>query len=177
MGLILTVVPMLRESQRKAEARNVVSQVQMAIQQYGQEDPTRSLPPAESDTLVRYDPTNGSFHLLNAVVSMHLDGGVREMMPDPANAGMRILIDPWRRPYHYQLDNAGAANPTLAVAATRPNPAFADWNARGLVPFGYVWSLGSPKLGQPGMMSGDPDALPVNLAPWIYVKTTPTSSP
>jgi prepilin-type N-terminal cleavage/methylation domain-containing protein len=170
-SLLVPIVNMLRESTRRSQAVRLVGQLQMAIGMYATEDPTRSVPPQDADLLMRSNLSQGQWHVLDAVMAMHMDGGMQSMVPDPSNSQMRVLIDPWKRPYRYQVDNVGANNPTVAVVATRPDPTRLDWNARNHVPFGYVWSLGRPLHGQCGQWTDDPDLQVGSNAPWIYEKT------
>jgi prepilin-type N-terminal cleavage/methylation domain-containing protein len=174
-SLLIPLVGMLRESSRHEKANSVVVQLQMAIGMYATEDPTRSVPPQDSDLLMRSDPYQDQWHVLDAVMAMHLDGGLQTLVDDPSDSRKRVLVDPWKRPYRYQVDNAGASNPTAAVVATRPDPSRLDWNARNHVPFGYVWSLGRPRLGRWGQWTDDPDLPAGSNAPWIYDKTANNS--
>lgn len=181
LAMLLPVVGMLRESARRQQAGNVVSQLMAGLLQYSNEDPTRSFPAAESDLFIRYDPSNAPVvppqvpHLYNLMSAMQMDGGLQVLVSDPVNAGMRVLVDPWHRPYRYQADNAGLSDPTTKIAPTRPDPALLNWNAKNQVPFGYVWSLGSPRHGSTGQWTSDPDAVPGSGAPWIYQQSTPGS--
>jgi len=172
-GLAFPLVSMLKDSSRRQQAREVISQISDALLEYQSEDPQRNYPSQEPDLFIRMSPGATSFHLLNALTAMHLDGGMQTQVPDVAANGTLVLVDPWRRPYRYQLDNAGSSSPTQAVSPTRPDPARLDWNSKGYVPFGYVWSLGRPVHGAYGQWSGDPDAVAGSGAAWIYPATAP----
>jgi len=174
---LFPVIGMLKESSRHQQASRVIAQLEMGIREYASEDPAKSPPPQDGDTLIRFDPSNQQLHLLNALVAMQMDGGMQQQVIDPTQPGMRVLVDPWQRPYHYQCDAAGALDPTKPQTPVRPDPARLDWNARNLVPFGYVWSLGSPRHGHAGQWTADPDAEPGSGAPWIYSTTAPSGSP
>jgi type II secretory pathway pseudopilin PulG len=176
LSLLLPLVGTLRESSRRNQARRVVGQIDMALREYRTESPTKSLPPAEPDGLIRWDPSDQQPHLINFMATMQMDGGIQQRAPDPQNGGLFVLLDPWRRPYHYVLDAAGSSDPTQAVQPSRPDPALLNWNALNLVPFGYVWSLGSPLHGHQGQMTNDPDAAPGTGAPWIYTTSTPAAA-
>jgi type II secretory pathway pseudopilin PulG len=174
--LLMPIVGMLKESTRHQQAIRVIGQLEAGLNEYALEDPTRSLPPQDPDNLVRMDSTQQSWHLIDAMIAMHADGGLQTLMPDPGNPHFRILIDPWKRPYRYQLDNAGASNPAQTVAPTRPSTLYPNWNSHNLVPYGYVWSLGKPMHGSSGQLSDDPDANPNSGAPWIYPATAPVQT-
>jgi type II secretory pathway pseudopilin PulG len=174
--MLFPIIGMLKESSRRQQARQVVSQLTDALREYASEDPSRNFPPQEPDLLIRGDPTNTTYRLLNAMEQLQMGGGLQQQVPDISGSGLRVLIDPWKRPYRYQLDNAGAGDPSKSVAPTRPDPDKLDWNARNLVPFGYVWSLGRPVHGQSAMWTSDPDAVPGTGAQWIYSVTAPVST-
>jgi type II secretory pathway pseudopilin PulG len=177
IGLMIPLIGILKESSRKQQARRVVSQIETGLREYAAEDPTRSMPPQDSDHFIRFAASGMAPRLVNALIDLHLDAGLQTMVDDPADARLRVLVDPWRRPYRYQLDDAGADDPTQKVAPTRPDPARLDWNARNLVPFGYVWSLGPPRQGHAAQWTGDPDAQAGSGAAWIYTTTAPGTTP
>ncbi len=170
---LLPLVAMLREHARIQEATAVVRTLSIAVSNYAGEDPQRRSPPAEADGLIREDPTGQSVHLMDLLEAAHSDGGIHTLAGDGAHAPLRVLLDPWLRPYRYALDDAGSLDPSVSVPATRPDPARLDWNATGRVPFAYIWSLGPALGGHAGMMAGDPDAQPGSGARWIYIHTTP----
>jgi type II secretory pathway pseudopilin PulG len=170
---LMPVVVMIREHSRMQQAAAVVRAISIAMRNYAAEDPQRRAPAAEADGEIREDPTGATMHLMNALEQAHADGGIHALVADAANAPLRVLVDPWKRPYRYALDNAGAADPSQPVSPTRPDPSRLDWNGLGQVPFAYVWSLGSPLHGSAGDMASDPDAQPANSANWIYVHSSP----
>ncbi len=173
LAMLFPVIVMLKESARKQQAHRVVGQIDASLLEYQSEDPTKSLPPQDPDAFIRTDPSGSQLHLIDYLIAMHAEGGLHPLVADQANPGLRVLIDPWQRPYRYVLDAAGAADPTKTVAPTRPDPARTDWNARNLVPYGYVWSLGPPVNGHAGAWTGDPDAIPGSGGAWIYTTSTP----
>jgi len=177
VSLLFPIIGMLKESSRRQQARQTVNMLTTALREYSSEDPTRSFPAQESDLFIRDDPNAKSFRFVNAMIMLQLDNGLQKLVPDQAANGTLVLIDPWKRPYRYQLDNAGSNDPSTAVAPTRPDPAKLDWNARNMVPFGYVWSLGSPIHGSSGLWQNDPDAVAGSGANWIYSATAPSSTP
>ena len=172
VSLLFPIISSLGESSRRQQAAQTVAHLTDALREYASEDPTRSFPVQEADLFIREDPNASSFHLINALTQMQSEGGLQKLVRDQANNGTLVLVDPWKRPYRYQLDNAGSATPNVSVNPTRPDPAKLDWNARNLVPFGYVWSLGSPLHGSSGLWYDDPDAVAGTGAPWIYSKTS-----
>lgn len=175
-ALLVPVVLMLRESARARQAHQVVAQLTAGLNIYTSEDPTRSYPPADPDAFVRSDPTGASFHVVDALILVRMDAGLHPLVPDPDHPGQKVLVDPWQRPYRYQLD-PGGTTPDQTTAPVRPDPNRLDWNARNVVPFGYVWSLGSPRAGHAGLWStSDPDLTPGTSAPWIYPTTSPSLS-
>jgi prepilin-type N-terminal cleavage/methylation domain-containing protein len=176
IALLIPVTSIVRDSTKHQKARSVVSQLIMGLNDYACEDPSRSMPPSDADHLVHSDPTGASFHILDAMIAMHLDGGLHPLVADPGNSQLRTLIDPWRRPYRYQLDTGGAIDWNNVVQPIRPDPARSDWNAKNQVPFGYVWSLGRPAHGTSGQWLMDPDAAAGSGAPWIYLTTSPAGT-
>ena len=71
------------------------------------------------------------------------------------------LVDAWGRGMYYRADV------TLDGTIWKP-AALSDWNAKGVEPYAYVWSLG-----QPTRNSDAVDAAVANAPRWIYRKTTP----
>ena len=166
MGLIIPLGTMLAQSSHKVHATAMVAALHAALRTYSAEDSSRRFPPTEADQLVRASGNPAAQRMLDLLVPDYINAGIETLIPDPVGSSGRLLMDPWDRPYRYQVD--AVADATVA----RPDPARADWNARGLQPFAYVWSLGRPRQGGSGDAS-DPDAVPGGNAPWIYVSTTP----
>jgi type II secretory pathway pseudopilin PulG len=164
MGLLIPVVGMIRESSRRAHAQALLTDIHMALRLYADEDSQRRFPPPDSDGFLRYD-VGATPRTINRLMAVGLKEGIQTLVPDPADARARVLVDPWLRPYRYAVDK------NMDGVPNRPAPKD-DWNARALEPFAYVWSLGRPKLGHRGDWAGDPDALPRNSDHWLYVKNT-----
>lgn len=179
MGMVLAAVSVVRKNARKAEARAMVMTLLAALEDYRAIDPQKRYPPADADGFMRADRGAGWVDVdageVAAVVPTRVcslidrsrqDLGLRTYVDDPASARYRILTDPWGRPYRYRVDA------THDGAASKPAPQ-ADWNAKGLDVFPYVWSLGPPVRGTAGLDASDPDADPAGAAAWIYSQTQP----
>ena len=170
-GMLFPVVRLIMESSRRAHATSLVSALHVSLRAYAAEDPSRRFPPTEGDATLRSSGDAAHPRVIDLLVPTYLNAGVERLVAEPA-ATTRQLMDPWNRPYRYRVD-------ALADGAVqRPDAARADWNARGIEPFAYVWSLGRPLAGGPGIApAADPDAAPGTGAPWIYVTTTAATTP
>lgn len=170
-GMLFPVVRMIKDSSRRAHATSLVSALHLSLRAYAAEDPSRRFPPSEVDTTLRSSGDALHPHVIDLLVPTYLDAGVERLVADAAGT-TKLLMDSWNRPYRYQVD--AVADGTVQ----RPDPARADWNARAIEPFAYVWSLGRPLAGAPGIApAADPDAAAGSNAPWIYVTTTAAVTP
>lgn len=171
MGMLFPVVRMITEGSRRAHATSLVSALHVSLRAYAAEDPSRRFPPPEGDGTLRSSRDVLQPRVIDLLVPTYLNAGVERLVAEPAGTTWQ-LMDPWSRPYRYRVD--ALADGTVQ----RPDAARTDWNARGIEPFAYVWSLGRPLAGGPEMdPSTDPDAAPGTGAPWIHVTTTTAVTP
>jgi len=166
IGLAAPVVGMVRTRARIAEARETITQLWMAVQEYANEHPWHLYPTPQPDGFLSTDPFQPG-----AVVTQLLAAGlaVPSQHWDHAagSPSFHCLLDPWARPYRYQLDGPRlAANGTLDASsmngvADRP-AVVPGWNPQGVEPFAYLWSVG------PVHGSFSQDADPANATAWVY---------
>jgi len=178
-AFLIPVVTMIRESAKVQKTTRTVAQLHMALASYAAEDPERRFPTPEPDGFLAQALGAATPHALNLLDAMGVTIGITSVVADPAHPGLQVLVDAWGRPYRYQPDVISpTGDPTSPATTLRPDPTRLDWNAPGLAPYDYVWSLGRPRLGSPGQFAQDPDATPPDPN-WIYVHTaiTPTGGP
>ncbi len=153
MGLLLPVLSIVREQVHRTRAREQIAEIHMALQHYASEERRHRYPTQSDDLSLRYDPTRATIENLNALIQ----GGYQiDMTTIDRSVSPQVMLDPWKRPYRYQVDSdlftlPGAQRPKDSTIC----PA---WNSKGVRPFGYVWSLGK---------KGQDDG-----SQWIYQKDT-----
>jgi len=169
--LLVPVVTLVRENAKLQRSTRTVAQLHMALASYAAEDPERRPPTPDPDAFLREAAGVAAPRTLNLLEAMGLTIGVTTEVADPLQPGLKVLVDAWGRPYRYQPDViAQTGDPTMVATTVRPDPTRLDWNAPGLAPYDYVWSLGRPRLGSAGLFANDPDATPPDPN-WIYVHT------
>lgn len=138
MAMLLPAIAVVRERVRTARAEAQVAAIHQALQHYAAEDARHRYPPPHADLSLRLDPAGaapGNLDLLRQQgLEIDRDGLERSGAPP------HPLCDPWQRPYRYQVD----ADLLASTGAQRPRPAEVcpAWNAAGVRPWAYVWSLG-----------------------------------
>lgn len=153
-AIVLPAVGVVRNRSRAASTRAAVSALSLALEQYRLEDMRRQLPPADGPTL-QYETDDGKPPTtLNLIESAGYQTPVAALLP--ATGTRRAHADGWRRALRYQVDAASKGG------AVKPAP-LDDWNATGVQPFAYVWSLG-----QPAGSEADDAAVAHAAGHWIY---------
>jgi prepilin-type N-terminal cleavage/methylation domain-containing protein len=142
-GMLLGGMVLVRENVRRTAAVQRIGELHAALENYRGEDMRHRYPvplPAatpwlrcDPDFVLVPDPArprqrNHAVEVLDMLAE-------RGLTWDPQSIADGILVDPWRHPYRYQVDDGQAAAPW------KPAPLQA-WNPDGLRPFAYVWSLG-----------------------------------
>jgi len=142
-GMLLGGLMLVRENVRRTAAVQRIGELHAALENYRAEDLRHSYPiplPAATPWL-RCDP---AFVLVPDPARPRQRNHPVEVLDMLAERGLTwepqaieggILLDPWRRPYRYQVDDGQGA------VAYKPAP-LAAWNPDGQRPYAYVWSLG-----------------------------------
>lgn len=170
-ALLLPALGLVRERARVQEARQTVAQLGVAVRTYVNLDPRHRHPLHVSGPASLYvaaaTPTSGiaptphPFALApagDAPAIVAADGsrlGVLGALieiggaPAPRTGPDGVLLDPWRRPYRYQLTRPAPARPSDALRdwnwdATNMRPLAWNGNAAPArpAPFPYIWSCG-----------------------------------
>ncbi len=137
MGLLGSAIAMVRQRVFRSQATGRIAQLQWAFDNYATEDRRHRYPPqtGAADLSLRYDPSGVMPGNLNALTALghQLDlSGFDRSVPAPYP-----LLDPWRRPYQYQVDSDLISFST----PQRPLPLL-GWNVAGTRPWAYLWSVG-----------------------------------
>lgn len=159
VAISLPVVQSVRNSVRGTQAVNQVQGLYAACEVYAMEDRRRLPPPVEADLSLRTNlGGSGPARTLDLLRERGCEWRVADLGPESATG--RVLLDAWRRPVRYQSD--------IDMDATADKPAaLADWNAKEVEPYAYVWSLGRPSG------AGDAaDADTTHAEHWIYKKNS-----
>lgn len=137
MGLLGAGIAMVRQRVFAAQAVSRVTQLQWALDNYATEDRRHRYPAqtGPADFTIRFDPSGGAPGNFNALVAAghqpdlnHFDRSVPPPWP---------LLDPWKRPYGYRVDD------DLMAFATPQRPLdLPGWNSKGVRPWAYLWSTG-----------------------------------
>jgi prepilin-type N-terminal cleavage/methylation domain-containing protein len=164
VALLLPAIGVVRERAARAEARALVQQVHTAVGLYRAEELMRRFPAMPADRMLRVDAVAGQL----AERGLAVNGANTHAV----DAGAAVLVDPWKQPLMYHLDqhtngDGVALRPLDAVGdAVRVPEDVTDWNpprgspARAEVPYAYVWSWGAPRSDH---------QLRAKAARWIYV--------
>jgi prepilin-type N-terminal cleavage/methylation domain-containing protein len=166
-GLILASVGVVRERARRVEAQQVVDQLVSALETYQASGQPRRHYPLQSELYPT--PAPGFVpHPLAMSPQLGASAGVLALLDhydlmvrgsNPLRDG--VLIDPWGRPYAYQL-----TRPTPTVGSERLH----DWN----------WDVAASRAKQRNRTGGDTDAPfpyvfslgkngdPADASAWIY---------
>ena len=153
MGMLLPALGIVRDQVHRTRAREQIAEIHMALQHYATEDRRHRYPAQAADLSLRYDPTGAVVENLNALMR---SGYQIDMTTIDHSVSPQVMLDPWKRPYRYQVDSDLFTIP----GAQRPkDPSICPaWNTKGARPFGYVWSRGK---------KGQDDG-----SQWIYQKDT-----
>lgn len=135
-ALLLPGIALVRNRSKAASTRGMVSALSLALEQYRLEDMRRQLPPADGATLLYETDDTKPRTTLNLIESAGYQTPVAYLRP--AAGTRKEHIDAWQRALRYQLDA------TTKGGAVKP-VALDDWNASGVQPFAYVWSIGQPR--------------------------------
>lgn len=154
MGLLLPAISVVRERMRVAKAGEQIAELHMALQHYASEDRRHRYPPqtGPADHTLRLDPDDSAIGNLNLMRQFGFECGITGL--ERTGSPPYVLADPWHRPYQYQVDEDLLGH----AVAQRPQPPeiCPSWNAAGIRPWGYLWSLGKREA-----VDGDG---------WIYVQ-------
>lgn len=135
-AILLPALNVVRNRSKVASTRAMVSAISLALEQYRLEDMRRKLPPADGATLQYETDESKPPTTLNLIETAGYQTAVAHLLPP--NGTRREHGDAWQRALRYQLDA------TTTGGAVKPAP-LDDWNASGVQPFAYVWSLGRPR--------------------------------
>ena len=144
LGMLLPVIIMVREQARRNQAAALVAQLHHAVQAYASEERRHRFPPAATDLALGWAPPEAASAA--GVLNLLQDQGIevdRTSLDHRGTPPFRLL-DPWKVPFRYQADNdllgvSGAQRPLGCDGVSAPLSA---WNAAGIRPWGYVWSVG-----------------------------------
>lgn len=153
MGLLLPAIGMVRQSVNKGAAQTTMTGLHMAMTVYFQEDARKRYPAMEADkTLQTKMVVAGPKRALDLLREKGLNWKL-----DQVDGATGALLDPWSRPFQYQLDD------NMDDVIDRPAPRN-DWNGKDVEPYAYVWSFGQPK--------NNTDETPAGAERWIYKAVT-----
>jgi type II secretory pathway pseudopilin PulG len=165
-ALSLPLVGMVRNRVHSTQARATLTQLWLAVQEYANDHPWHLYPTPQPDRWLSADASRPGA-VLTQLLAAGLPVSSQGCDLDPASPSYHCLLDPWHRPYCYQIDGPRlAANGTLDAGsmdgvAERPAP-LPRWNPSGAEPFAYLWSLG------PVHGTSSQDAEPANATSWVY---------
>lgn len=137
LGILLPALFVVRERQARARASGMVSQLHMALTMYADEDQRHRFPPQGpvGDRTLRWNPNGAAPGNLNLLTSIRINLDISSL--DRSGSPPYPLLDPWSRPYQYQVDDdlLGATGPQRPLNLKA-------WNEAGHRPWAYVWSQG-----------------------------------
>lgn len=158
VGMTIPAISMVRHAVKRGKTKNMVAGLTGAIHVYAHEDGRRRYPPTEPDQSLRTQGTSGvgTPRTLDLLAERGAIWRREDLDASVAGGSLDRLVDAWRRPIRYAVDEVIDTN------IARPAAHKIDWNSKGREPFGYVWSLGRP--------SGDDvaDADPTDASRWLY---------
>jgi prepilin-type N-terminal cleavage/methylation domain-containing protein len=152
VSLLLPAISMVRDSVRRAKTVGLIDGLTAALEIYALEDGRRRFPAVEADQSLRTSSNTGG---APRTLDLLRDRGSL-WRNDDLEAGGDRLVDAWRRPVHYVVDDL------IDKVIARPALHRTDWNPKAREPFGYVWSLGRPS----GNDAADAD--PTDASRWLY---------
>lgn len=152
VSLLLPAITMVRNSVRRAKTVGLIDGLTAALEIYALEDGRRRFPAVEADQSLRTNTNAGG---APRTLDLLRDRGSLWRNDDLDADGVR-LVDAWRRPVHYVVDDV------INKVIDRPAVHKTDWNPKAREPFGYVWSLGRPS----GNDAADAD--PTDASRWLY---------
>lgn len=162
VSLLLPAIGLVRNSVRRAQTQTLLDGLCAAVEIYALEEQRKRYPPiaTEGDGSLRTNAnTGGALRTLDLLRERGSGWRNDDLDSSSGASGAKDrLVDAWRRPIRYALDD----NMDKKIDVDRPAPLADDWNPKGREPFAYIWSLGKP--------SGDDvaDADPVNYSRWLY---------
>lgn len=153
VGLLIPAIGLVRGKVRAATAQQTVATVQQALQAYAALDSRHSFPRqvAPGDTSLALAAPGQPPCVLDLLLEHGIARSEGEAVRRDGGGNWYPLLDPWGRPYGYQVDNdlLGKSGPQRPLDLTA-------WNSKGVRPWAYVWSTGA---------KGTADGIG-----WIYVR-------
>jgi type II secretory pathway pseudopilin PulG len=133
IGLAIPAVHMIRESARRTESRQILTQLHTAIAEYRIHDKRRRFPAQEADSLLWYDVRGQTSRILNRIE----DNTSYRVSPSHlgGHGDERQLLDGWHRPLRYVVDQDEDG------LVERPAPK-SSWQNIAQEPYAFLWSLG-----------------------------------
>jgi prepilin-type N-terminal cleavage/methylation domain-containing protein len=144
-ALLMPAINVVREKVRKSQAQSTVAALHQAMQGYAAEERRHRFPTAATDLSLGWSPPEmaGAGGTLNLLENQGFEFDRASL--DRSVAAPYPLHDPWHRPYRYQVDGdlLGTSGAQRPLGCDGTTPPLEGWNAQGIRPWGYVWSLGS----------------------------------
>lgn len=164
VSLLLPAIGLVRNSVRRAQTQTLLDGLCAAVEIYALEELRHRYPPvatvAEGDQSLRTSTNTGGAPRTLDLLRERGSGWRNDDLDSSSGASgaKDRLVDAWRRPMRYALDD----NMDKKIDVDRPAPLAVDWNPKGREPYAYIWSVGKP--------SGDDvtDANPANYSRWLY---------
>lgn len=139
VGLLIPAVNLIRNKVRVAAAMQTVATVHQALQNYAALDSRHSYPQqaAPGDTSLALAAPGQPPCVLDLLPDHGIARSEAEAVRRDDSATRYPLLDPWGRPFGYQVDNdlLGKSGPQRPLTLTA-------WNGKGVRPWAYVWSTG-----------------------------------
>lgn len=168
VGMLVPALGVVRERAANVQTRALVQNLHTAMGLYRSEEIMRRFPAMPADRILR----TGAIldHLAERGLAVNGDNTMS------VDAGAPALVDPWKQPVLYHLDDhtngdGVAVRPRDAAGdPVRVPEDVTDWNpsrgtpARAVVPYAYVWSWSKPR---------NDHQLRSQATRWIYVSQEP----
>lgn len=144
-ALLMPAIGLVRDKVRRSQAGSTVAALHQAMMGYAAEERRHRFPTAAVDLSLGWAPEDAAPPVkgtLNLLEDQGFDFG-REGL-DRSVAAPHPLLDPWKRPYRYQVDAdlLGATGPQRPLGCDGVSPPLEAWNATGTRPWAYIWSTG-----------------------------------